>query len=213
MEKILIIEDEEDLCTLLAKKLAAADYQANWTTNPETTHDLIEKIRPSVILLDLKLGDYNGLAVLREIRQRDPRLPVIILTADNTLTTAVQAMSEGAFYYLVKPWDDRELKALLKKAIESRNLHRQIDELQQRVTEGETLLKDLVNAAANKLSKPDDPIRLTEVVRQATRFLEKRLILDALVKTHWHRGEASRLLGIDPKTLYNKIKEHDIPAA
>ena len=133
METVLVVDDEADLCRTIEKVLTKEGYRVFWATNPISGLDLIRKESPSCLLLDLKLGDADGLDVLAEVREYDSHLPVIMLTAYETVKTAVLAMKRGAFHYMSKPFDNEELMILIQKAIEQRNLHRQIDDLKAQV--------------------------------------------------------------------------------
>lgn len=134
-ETILIIDDEELLCKTLSKVLTKEGFVAVWTTTGSNALELIQKNNPSCVLLDLKLGDIDGLTLLDQIKEMDNKLPVIMLTAFETVKTAVEAMKQGAFHYMAKPFDNEELKVLIAKAIEHNNLHRQIDTLKKRLGE------------------------------------------------------------------------------
>ncbi|MBI2336712.1 MAG: sigma-54-dependent Fis family transcriptional regulator [Deltaproteobacteria bacterium] len=139
METILIIDDEEDLCRTLEKVLTKEGYRVIWTTSPGSVLSLMQTESPCAALLDLKLGNQDGLAVLKEIREKDPHLPVIMLTAYETVKTAVEAMKQGAFHYMPKPFDNEELKTLLDKAITQRRLYDEMNKLRTTLGESETL--------------------------------------------------------------------------
>lgn len=76
---------------------------------------------------------------MQEIHENDPHLPVIILTAHETVKTAVHAMKQGAFHYMAKPFDNEELKVLVAKAVEQRKLYRQLNKLKAQVGEADEL--------------------------------------------------------------------------
>src|SRR3989454_1825904 len=75
-------------------------------------------------LTDLRLPDRDGLSVLEELRLIHPDLPVLLLTAHGSIPSAVEAMQKGAFGYLTKPFDDKELKATLEKALAQQRMGR-----------------------------------------------------------------------------------------
>lgn len=178
-KRLLLVDDDEDFCRLMSKRLSGEGYDVAWSTKAQGVEDLIRKVRPAAVLLDLQLRDAEGLTVLEGIRKNDPALPVIILTGFETVATAVKAMKSGAFHYLSKPVDVPELKNLLETAIQTQD------------------------AASNGPSLVDASVKAKEAV-------EKQLILETLDKTHWHQGKAASLLGVDPKTLYNKMKGYGI---
>ena len=71
--------------------------------------ELVHSQKPDAVLLDVRLPDRSGLDVLQELRQIDPKLPVIVMTTHGTAETAIEAMQRGAFDYILKPWDLEEL--------------------------------------------------------------------------------------------------------
>jgi DNA-binding NtrC family response regulator len=178
-KRLLLVDDDEDFCRLMSKRLSGEGYEVAWSTQGLGIEDLIQKIRPAAVILDLQLRETEGLIVLENIRKLDPELPVIILTGYETVATAVQAMKSGAFHYLAKPVDLPELKTLLESAVTTQE------------------------ADGNDYS-------LIDASGKAKEAVEKQLILETLAKTHWHQGKAATLLGVDPKTLYNKMKGYGI---
>ena len=79
--------------------------------------NLVREQRPDAVILDVRLPDMSGLDAFDEIRRIDSRLPVIILTAYGTTETAIEAMKRGAFEYLLKPVDFRQLRSLVGKVL------------------------------------------------------------------------------------------------
>ncbi|MBI2068117.1 MAG: sigma-54-dependent Fis family transcriptional regulator [Deltaproteobacteria bacterium] len=134
-EKILIIDDEEALCRTLDKILSQAGYEVAWRRNSADGLKSLGESSPACLLLDLKLPDIDGISLLSEIKEQYPHVPVIILTAHETVKTAVLAMKNGAFHYLSKPFDNEELKVLVSKAVEQSRLYRQLEELKGRLGE------------------------------------------------------------------------------
>lgn len=188
-ETILIIDDNEDWCRLIAKRLSNEGYVVPWTTKTGILPDLLRTVAPACVLLDLTLSDDDGISVLKQIKSSNPELPVIMLTACNTVNIAVQVMKEGAFYYLEKTCDPKELKKTIKQALQERDRKKGSASLSLPVTGNLTL---------------------SDTSRLASAQVERQLIIDTLSKTSWHKGKTAKLLGVDPKTLYNKMKAHRI---
>lgn len=140
METIFIMDDEEELCKTLSRVLSA-DYEVSWETTVAQALQQIRKKSPACILLDLKLAktDPDGLEVLNQLKQIDSRVPVIMLTAYETVKTAVQAMKQGAFHYMPKPFNNEELKALIRKAIDKRQMALRVSELRTGLGKAEDL--------------------------------------------------------------------------
>src|SRR4026209_142271 len=109
-KRLLLVDDDEDFCRLMSKRLSGEGFDVAWSTKAQGVEDLIRKVRPAAVLLDLQLRDAEGLAVLGGLRKHDPVLPVIILTGYETVASAVKAMKSGAFHYLSKPVHVPELK-------------------------------------------------------------------------------------------------------
>lgn len=133
VDTVFIIDDERELCTTLQKVLVAEGYQVFWTTDPEEFLSKLPNNSFSCLLLDLKLGGASGIDYLEKIREGDPHLPIIMMTAYETVRTAVEAMKRGAFHYLPKPFDNEELKALLANAIKMRHLYWELETYRKRV--------------------------------------------------------------------------------
>ncbi|MEW6423646.1 MAG: sigma-54 dependent transcriptional regulator [Bacillota bacterium] len=113
--KILIIDDEKHLCWALEKAMRQEGYSTLSTTSGKKGLELIKEDPPSLVILDLKMPEMDGLEVLKRAREMQPRLPVIILTAHGTIETAIEAMKIGAVDYLTKPFDLDELKIVIKQ--------------------------------------------------------------------------------------------------
>jgi len=117
MPTLLIVDDETNI--LLSLETALRSDTLNVITAP-TAKEGIEIVRqrdPDAVVLDVRLPDMSGLDAFNQIRQIDPRLPVIIITAHATTETAIEAMKSGAFEYLLKPLDLHELRDVVSKAI------------------------------------------------------------------------------------------------
>ena len=100
---ILIVDDDEELTSLIARWLVAAGYRCETSSTGQQAIAALGKTLPDLILLDLDLGDMNGLEVLRALREKDRACAVIMLTAMDDPATIVQAMRAGAYDYMVKP--------------------------------------------------------------------------------------------------------------
>ena len=112
---ILIVEDEPSLREGLVDLLSREGHTVEAVGDGEAA--LARGSDPSIqmMLLDLMLPDRNGLQVLPEIRRLDPHLPVVVITAYSSLETAIDAMREGAFHYVPKPFKNEELHSILQR--------------------------------------------------------------------------------------------------
>ncbi len=105
MPRVLVVDDEPDAVELLQEFLAGKGYEVVTACNGEEALERVKADRPHVILLDVRMPRMNGLEVLRQVRQIDKEVGVIMVTAVNEEETGRQAMSLGAFDYVVKPLD------------------------------------------------------------------------------------------------------------
>src|ERR1700688_3770014 len=112
--RLLVVEDNEQLAELLTKGLQAAGYETDVLASLEEASTVLRTTFYAALILDLGLPDGDGLALLRELRQRDNPIPVLVLTARGGLHDRVQGLRSGADDYLVKPFALEELIARLE---------------------------------------------------------------------------------------------------
>jgi DNA-binding NtrC family response regulator len=135
VDKILIVDDDKDTRDILSDLISSDGYKA--ITASDGRQALIETKAhsPDLVLLDIKLPGIDGLKVLEEIKKMDKDLPVIMLTAHEDVKGAVQAMKSGAFDYITKPFDNEEMVLNIKKALQTRALYREVENLRRRLEE------------------------------------------------------------------------------
>jgi nitrogen regulation protein NR(I) len=119
MSKLLLIDDEEDVRYSLQRILASEGIELATAASGEEGLKTIPKFKPDLVLMDVRMGGMTGLETLRKIRQNDPRLLVILMTAYGTTQTAIEAMKLGAYDYLLKPFDIPKLKELVASALKA----------------------------------------------------------------------------------------------
>jgi two-component system nitrogen regulation response regulator GlnG len=117
MPCLLVVDDEPNVLYSLEKSLQSDDLDVLTARTARLGIDLVRKRRPDVVILDVRLPDLSGLEAFDQIREVDPRLPVIFITAYATTETAIEAMKRGAFEYLLKPVDLHQLRDLVIKAV------------------------------------------------------------------------------------------------
>jgi two-component system response regulator GlrR len=122
MEKLLIVDDDLSILRVLKMRLESEGYQVEAASEIEAARDLAVRNEYELAILDLKLPDGNGIDLMKSIHETDPGLPVIILTAYGTIESAVEAIKAGAYKYLKKPFDYRELLFQIRHGIEKSNL-------------------------------------------------------------------------------------------
>mgnify|MGYP001109844103 CR=1 FL=1 len=107
--RILLVDDEKEVTALLAKRLVRRGYQCDTAPAGLQALKAVERYDPSLIITDLKMPNMDGIAALKIIVEQWPTAQVILLSGHADMQLAVQAMSEGAFGYLMKPVDFDEL--------------------------------------------------------------------------------------------------------
>ncbi|HRI14299.1 MAG TPA: sigma-54 dependent transcriptional regulator [Verrucomicrobiota bacterium] len=130
MDKLLLIDDETDVQYSFRRIFDTPDLQLFTASSGEEGVQLIPRVKPDLVISDIRMAGINGLETLRRIRALDPRLPVILMTAYGTTQTAIEAMKLGAYDYLLKPFDVPRLKALVAQALKAAREMRQAVTLQ-----------------------------------------------------------------------------------
>jgi len=121
-QHILVVDDELSMRELLEFMLKQEGYQVSLAENGRNAIAMLEKRRYDLLLCDIKLGDIPGLDVLRASKKKQPETTVIMISAYATTETAVEAMNEGAYDYVPKPFDNEELKQTIAKALDLKTL-------------------------------------------------------------------------------------------
>ena len=129
MEKILIVDDDVSVLKVLQMRLESAQYAVVAASDAREAKKRLEEETFDIALFDLRLAEGSGIDLMKGIRDIDPELPVIILTAFGTIESAVEAMKEGAYSYLTKPFDTRELFVQIRNGIEKSKLSREVKRL------------------------------------------------------------------------------------
>ena len=119
MEKarILLVDDESDVTRILSKRLGRRGFECQAAANGQEAVDAMEQYAYGVIIMDVKMPVMDGMSALQIIHSRWPKTQVILLSGHADMQLAVQAMSEGAFGYLMKPVDIEELLFKIEDAV------------------------------------------------------------------------------------------------
>lgn len=145
--RILIIDDEHFIRDLLKDFFIKLDYDVVIASDGETGIAEAKRSRFDAALVDLKMPDQNGTEVLAAIRSFDAGLPVIIMTGYPTVDASIGAIRLGAQDFIVKPFRLQDLKDRLDRAIRSRGVSRDIDELRARIDVLEQELREFRTAS------------------------------------------------------------------
>jgi len=119
---LLIVDDERSMRELLEYMLSKEGYKIDLAENGRKAIEKIEASDYDLVLTDIKLGDLTGLDVLRAAKRKNPNIVVIMISAFATTETAVEAMNDGAYDYVPKPFDNDELKETIANALERKTL-------------------------------------------------------------------------------------------
>src|SRR3984957_1546129 len=119
MEKVLLIDDEPDVQYSFRRIFDQPDVELTTADSGEDGLKIIPKLKPDLVIMDVRMGGITGLETLRRIRQADPKLLVILMTAYGTTQTAIEAMKLGAYDYLLKPFDIPKLKEIVATALKT----------------------------------------------------------------------------------------------
>lgn len=145
---VLIADDDPAVVKMLAARVTALGHKTLTASNKGALSDLLERETPDLLLLDLIFGEHNGLEVLAEINRDFPELPVILVTGQGTIDTAVAAIKGGAFDFITKPVDVNRLKVTIQHALEKRDLKVRLERLEKHVAE-EDSRQPLLGASPN----------------------------------------------------------------
>jgi DNA-binding NtrC family response regulator len=146
--RVLVVDDEESIQMLLREALTSWGYQV---TCVGSGPDALEAVRGKLFdaaLTDIRMPDMDGLALLREIKQYDESIEVVIMTGYPTVSTAVEALKEGAYDYLPKPLILDELRHLMTRVMERRFLRREVNALRSRLGE-QLAVNELVGTSSH----------------------------------------------------------------
>ncbi|MBU4068490.1 MAG: sigma-54 dependent transcriptional regulator [Proteobacteria bacterium] len=134
-ENILIVDDDKNMLEVLSLRLEAEGYKVTAAAGAEDALKMAKDELLDLALVDLKLAGKDGIELMQDLRRITPEMPVIILTAYGTIETAVEAMKQGAYSYLTKPFNRRELLLQIKNGLEKSSLSREVRRLKALVGE------------------------------------------------------------------------------
>src|SRR5262245_37457228 len=123
---ILVVDDNPNLLELIKIRLDSADYQVSAVAEEESALSLFREQVFDLCVIDLMLANGDGLTLMDQLRGIRPDVPAIILTAHGTIESAVEAMRRGAYSYLTKPFERSDLLLQIERALEHRQLNREI---------------------------------------------------------------------------------------
>ena len=135
---VLIIDDESAIVDTLRILLKNEGFAAHVAFGGKQGIDQINAIRPDIIISDIRMPAVNGLDVLSAAKAQDPDVPVILMTAQASLQSAISAVNDGAFHYVQKPFQNDALIAIVKRAAETRQLKTENRALKREIKKRDT---------------------------------------------------------------------------
>ncbi len=158
MEKILVVDDEQSLRDVLSIMLKRAGYTVTMATDGEEAVELLNKEIFDLVITDLKMPKVDGMEVLKAVKSTSPETVVLIITAFASADSAVEAMKQGAYDYLTKPFQVDEVQLIVRNALEKRRL----------TTENLLLKREMASQSsfAQLVGQSDAMQKVFEVVRK-----------------------------------------------
>jgi DNA-binding NtrC family response regulator len=117
-EKILVVDDEKNMCQYLSIMLRKEGYEVKTAHSGKKALQEIKEGNFDVVLTDIKMEGMDGIQLLRAVKEQNPTIPVIIMTAYATQKTAIEALNSGAYYYLIKRAKNEEIKMVIRSALD-----------------------------------------------------------------------------------------------
>src|SRR5262249_11517298 len=121
-KQILVVDDEANLRRVLSAQLARDGYEVHVAEDGEAALAFLKEHHIDLLITDLRMPKVDGMELLRAALRDDPSRPVVMLTAHGTVDNAVEALKTGAFDYSNKPFDQNEVRLVVKKALRTRDL-------------------------------------------------------------------------------------------
>jgi two-component system response regulator GlrR len=177
--KLLVVDDDRNLLEIIKMRLESLEYEVTAVQDEDEARKAVTEQVFDLAVIDLQLANQDGISLMEEIHLMRPDLPTIILTAHGSIESAVEAMKRGAYTYLTKPFDARELTLHVDKALENRRLTFEVNRLKCLLAER----YDFKNIVAR--SK-----KMQQVLETVTRIAQ----MDSTVHIHGESGTGKELI-------------------
>src|SRR3712207_1288138 len=150
--RILLVEDTVDVGEAIVARFERIGHTVDWEKNGQVADEVLEVQTYDLLILDVNLPDLDGFSILKRLRQRRSKMPVLVLTARSQVDDRVGALDLGADDYLVKPFDYRELEARARVLF-----RRSAGEPTNQIVCGRVI----IDRAARSLTVDGEPVELT----------------------------------------------------
>lgn len=194
--KIVVVDDERSILVTLEALLTRHGYEPHQAHTAGVGLALARKLQPDLVLLDLGLPDADGLDVLQQLKKEFPQMPVIILTANDSLSNAIESIKQGAFHFISKPYAVEELLSLIARAVEQRQLVRETETLRAE--------KQQLSRRLEKAERQLAPVIKSRLMRDVFELIERVAPTDANVLLLGESGVGKEVMANDIHRLSHR---------
>ncbi|MBN2423589.1 MAG: response regulator [Calditrichaceae bacterium] len=207
MQKILVIDDDLDIRGTIKSLLEANEYHVDTSTSAKEADKKIRTTAYSTILLDIFLPDINGLDYIDELRSKGIKVPVIIITGDSNISTARQAIRQGVFDYMVKPFKSNQLLQVVQNAVMHNHLIEERESLERQKQLYQAELEHTVARKVKELRESEQKYQdLVEQSLVGVYILQKE-------KFKYVNHKFCEILGLNPEDIIEKKGLSDFATA
>jgi DNA-binding NtrC family response regulator len=193
MAKIVIIDDEAPILELIGQVARRMGHEVSLFQTGREGMAGMEKVKPELLIVDLRIPDMNGLQIIQECRVKYPNTQVVMVTGYGSVETAVEAMKLGAFDYLTKPFELDDLQRIINRAMQQ---------------DGTSVLKTVPVEPAVRLSSGSNFIGESPQMKEILKLVQKIADKDSPVLLEGEFGSGKQMVA---RTLHNNSRRHDAP--
>jgi len=193
--KILLIDDEQSMIETLSVLLKKEGFEVLAALSGTEGIERFGEHRPDLVLTDVRMPKVSGVDVLEAIRERDPTTPVVLMTAQASLQSAIQAVNLGATHYVQKPFSNEELLAILRRSLDFGRLERENVELKKEIRK--TRKQDLIH-----------PIGTSPEFRKALQLAESVASSESTILIRGESGSGKEVFARYIHELSDRVDRH-----